>query len=791
MRRAGQFVAADLGDDFGCVVRSDGAVFCWGSFANGRLGTAATANVTALTSAIEVTGFAGNAGTAATTVSTGANHACALRDDGDVFCWGLNDGAQIGLTANSPTHDATPNPISLSASALDVAAGFSHSCALLVGGTVQCWGSDAQGQLGDSASGTTSATPVTVALASGGGTLGNVVQITAGDNHTCALTASGEVYCWGQIVVSSFIATAERATAVTGWQATPTQLSAGSDNTCARLVDGTVACVGANGSGRSGADPNVVSVVTAPALVTGIPSTELVTQVGCGVLHACAYTVSGKTYCWGANSSGELGRSSTTPTADHGAVTVKISGSTDYVYGLAVMGGYQFTCLTNAHGMSCVGNGASGRMGNGSTSSQSNPVVSYLPDSYYLVGTPPFQYYQSRGRFHHAGAEIEGGSCHFCALADGQDLSFNHVQGVQCWGHNNSGQLGDNSSTNRDTPVFVSGLDASTTAIAAGGDTTCSLQRGGTVKCWGSNANRLVIDNGLGPFDEPEDRADLANVTALTVGVAHACALLANGQVQCWGGNSMGQLGTNSSNTGNFGTPQTVLNYNGSSYSPLTGVVEISAGQNHTCARLATGRVRCWGNDSDMQSSGGGMGTPVLAPTTDTVYYVTPSTQTITTAISISAGENHSCSVFTNGQVWCWGGNAYREFGYNSASPLQTYQAQQAQGITDAVAVSGAFRTVCALRADGTAQCWGANATGTVGNAGTATTVNIPTDVRDTTGNSSTRLPSVVRIVSDCESTCAMRSDGTVMCWGGNAYGQLGDNTSTAHYFPQSAIITL
>lgn len=791
MRRSGQFVAADLGDDFGCVVRSDGAVFCWGAYSNGRLGTAATADVTALSSATAVTGFTGDAGTAATTVSTGANHACALRDDGHVFCWGLNNGAQIGLSTSTPS-SATPNQISLSARALDIAAGYSHTCALLVGGTVQCWGSDAMGQLGDSASGTTSATPVTVALASGGGTLGNVAQITAGDNHTCALTASGDVYCWGQIVVGSFIGTASTATAVTGWQATPTQLSAGSDNTCARLVDGTVACVGANATGRSGKDPNLYSVVTAPAVVTGIPSTELVTQVGCGVLHSCAYTVSGKTYCWGANSNGELGRGSTSPSADHGAVTVKLSGSTDYVYGLSVMGGYQFTCLTNAHGLSCFGNGASGRMGNGSTSSQTNPVVSYLPDSSYLVGTPPYQYYQSRGRFHHAGAEIEGGQCHFCALVDGQDFSLNHVQGVQCWGRNDNGQLGDSSTTHRDTPVWVTGLDASTTAIAAGGNTTCSLQRGGTVKCWGDNTSRQAVDDPLiGYLNQPNSRAGLANVTALTVGAAHACALLANGEVRCWGSNAAGQLGINNSNAGPYGSPQTVLNYNGSSYMTLTGVVEISAGQYHTCARLATGRVRCWGQDSYLQSSGGGMGTPVLAPTSDTVYYVNPSTQTITTAISISAGENHSCSVFANGQVWCWGGNAYQEFGINNTLPSQTSWAQRAPGITDAVTVSGAFRTVCALRADGTAQCWGANSTGTVGNAGTATTVNSPENVRDTTGGSGTRLPSIVRIVSDCESTCAMRSDGTVMCWGGNTYGQLGDNTNTVHYYPQSAFISL
>ncbi|MBK8693542.1 MAG: hypothetical protein IPN17_14925 [Deltaproteobacteria bacterium] len=138
----------------------------------------------------------------------------------------------------------------------------------------------------------------------------------------------------------------------------------------------------------------------------------------------------------------------------------------------------------------------------------------------------------------------------------------------------------------------------------------------------------------------------------------------------------------------------------------------------------------------------------MLAPTSDTVYYVNPSTQTITTAISISAGENHSCSVFANGQVWCWGGNAYQEFGINNTLPSQTSLAQRALGITDAVTVSGAFRTVCALRADGTAQCWGANSTGTVGNAGTATTVNSPENVRDTTGGSGTRLPSIVRIVS-------------------------------------------
>jgi alpha-tubulin suppressor-like RCC1 family protein len=180
--------ALALGWAYGCVRHGAGAVTCWGENVNGQLGRGdrlSTHPEPAL-----VTSLAG-----VTQLAVGANHSCAIVGGGAVKCWGYNFYGETGVptgTAPQARNITTPTAVSgLAGPATAVAAGGWHSCAIVGGGTVQCWGSNDYTALGDPTAATTNA-PVTVMAVSG------AVGIAAGEAHTCVLLAGGRVKCWGR-----------------------------------------------------------------------------------------------------------------------------------------------------------------------------------------------------------------------------------------------------------------------------------------------------------------------------------------------------------------------------------------------------------------------------------------------------------------------------------------------------------------------------------------------------------------------------------------------------------------
>ena len=189
-----------------------------------------------------------------------------------------------------------------------------------------------------------------------------------------------------------------------------------------------------------------------------------------------------------------------------------------------------------------------------------------------------------------ASAAIAAGDNHTCALTT--------TGGVKCWGDNNLGQLGDGTTTKRVTPVDVSGLTSGVSAIATGGSHTCALTTTGSVKCWGRNFYGQLGDGTTTDRFTPVDVSGLTSgVSAIAAGGSHTCALTTTGGVKCWGRNSFGQLGDGTAPT-NSSTPVDA--------SGLTsGVSAIAAGNSHTCALTTTGGVKCWGNNSSGQLGDG------------------------------------------------------------------------------------------------------------------------------------------------------------------------------------------
>ena len=270
---------------------------------------------------------------------------------------------------------------------------------------------------------------------------------------------------------------------------------------------------------------------------------------------------------------------------------------------------------------------------------------------------------------------------------------------IKCWGDNFQHELGNEDITDRTSrvPVFVKGID-NAVQIAGGNDHACAVLRTKIVKCWGDNSYGQLGIEDMYRLRTPnaEKVIGLGRVASVTAGNEHTCALMENGHVRCWGSNFSGQVGNG---TTSFWVPRPSLVRN------VHNVVQIDGGYNQTCARLLSGKMKCWGNN-DRGALGTRFRTSVEA---QPVWAIGTNT-----AVDISTSRDMSCTVLENGRTRCWGDAPLVNLG--DGTMLGSLSPVRVSGVRTATMVSTGLTHACVVLDDRAIQCWGNNEHGKLGN---------------------------------------------------------------------------
>jgi alpha-tubulin suppressor-like RCC1 family protein len=331
------------------------------------------------------------------------------------------------------------------------------------------------------------------------------------------------------------------------------------------------------------------------------------------------------------------------------------------------------------------------------------------------------------------GSSIVGGNAHTCAIQAGE---------VRCWGFNSLGELGGTAPENAlatlvDLPGVVS--------LGTGWDHTCAVLTDGTARCWGQNSD-AQLGTGAACRDRPcgestpQTVAGVRDVRQIAGEIVFTCALVGDGTVLCWGQDEP--------------TPTPVPG--------MANAVELAVGGGHGCARRADGSVWCWPL-SGLSPGAAATRVAQLPPTK-----------------GVAAGMAFTCAVLTDGSVSCWGVNDFGEIGDGNIGGDVSVPTP-VKNLTGVVQVGAGDRFACARLANGTVQCWGVYDDGQLGD-GVINKTSIsagrpyPAPVLD--------LADAVELAVGRQHACARKASGSIVCWGFNADGQLGDGTTQDRAVP-------
>ncbi|MDB2569414.1 putative Ig domain-containing protein, partial [Candidatus Poseidonia alphae] len=357
-----------------------------------------------------------------------------------------------------------------------------------------------------------------------------------------------------------------------------------------------------------------------------------------GEWNTCALDSNQNVFCWGRNGNGQIGNGQTGTagcgTSGHKCKDIPTATNDLGSDVISLAFGHQHGCgLLDTGAVKCWGRNNAGQLGTSGGDKDTPQTIN--------LGS---------GR---TATSIYAGGHYTCAILD--DAS------VKCWGENGKGQLGIGTDINTNSPTTINSLGSGRTAVslATAMSTVCALLDDGSVKCWGDSANGQLGNGGASSYltSPPASAINLGSgrtAKAITGGESHFCAILDDDSIKCWGQGDDGKLGTGT--TSHRSTPTTTTG----SFGTGRYAVAIDAGYDHTCVILDNGQLTCWGSDSDGQ-----LGNGATTGMKSSLQSSTVSLGTGRTAISLSAGGEHTCAQLDNGQLKCWGNRADGQVGDN------------------------------------------------------------------------------------------------------------------------------
>ncbi len=713
-------LAMSMGGALVCAVHG-GEVRCWGTTGNGGLGSPGLdeANVPRTVSSI----------TTATDVAVGTTHGCALLAGGSVQCWGNGQSGQLGNGANPVTQLSPVSVIGLAGPVTAIALSNLSSCVLIQGGSVQCFGSDFRGQLGNDTGTANTNVPGTVVGIS------TAVALNAGATHFCAALADGTAKCWGDNSSGQLGDNSEidrQVPVVVSGLAGVQRISGGEFHTCAATSAG-LKCWGNNLFGQLGDGGFASSLV--PVTGTAVGGSGI-TRLAAGGRHNCALLASGVVSCWGRNFDGQLGQAQNSIFSTAGVAMQGLPGVP-----VTLVAGSATTCARmSAEDIRCVGSGTFGQLGDARVRRWKAPVDAVFPSS----------------------AELDMGSQHTCART---------ANSLQCVGFNGAGALGDGSNERRLQLVDVIGSSPSGSTLAASETQTCNYVAASlNSQCFGRNDSAQLGTAASTAQQSTAINAPLVGSNRqylqIALGTFFGCALLSEDdgsgpvkRVRCWGRNDLGQLGD--------GTTTAHTAPNAAALANLVDPIAIGAGEFHACALEAAGTVKCWGHNIFGQL-GRGVSSAVLG-TPDLVIGITTAAQ-----LAVGRDGRHSCVRLADNTVKCWGAGGRGQIGNGtnfSSSPTPAL----ATGLTGAVHLIAGANHSCALLSTQGVKCWGSNQFDQIGPTGTSAILT-PNIVGGLAGG-------VLEIDGGAQHSCARLASGW-KCWGYNGHGELGNGQAGAALLP-------
>lgn len=338
-----------------CAKTQQNDAWCWGNNDHGAIGDGTSINIRNVPTKVDA--LAGQI----VDVSAGYMFSCAIVTGGGVKCWGRGQYGQLGNGFDKSSLDVV-SVSGLQSGVTQLSAGGLHSCAVVTGGQVRCWGGNNDGELGNGADGTYSVVPQTVCTnPTTCNALTGIAQVSAGTSVTCAVSTNNVLYCWGSNLYGRLgygMAHADMnyaGTVASGYK----KVTVGDSHVCGITTSDGLKCWGFNGHGELGDGTKTTRYV--PTDVSGLQSGVL--DVTIGDSHTCAFLTGGVIKCWGYNNKGQLGDG----TIDEHTTPMPVLGLAGTP--IAVSAGEEHTCaLLSDHRLQCWGNNEYGELGDSTNS---------------------------------------------------------------------------------------------------------------------------------------------------------------------------------------------------------------------------------------------------------------------------------------------------------------------------------------------------------------------------------------------------------------------------------------